>query len=166
MDGKEIWYRLQRNYYEKDNNSQYLNHVYSLVMNSKTSEQGNSWWLWWEKDTEKWNYIYYFYEWMRPPPRIIWIFGRTRFYERYTGSPYRSPSILLENKFCLIIIDENDLLRLLARKKRTRYDNDDLWEPMHITIGLSMIFLKDQRAFVVAYRFDKWETSFSDLKCT
>ena len=138
----------------KDDNSQNLNHVYSLVMNSKPVNKEFAVAIVGEDIENELHLLLLRVNKTTTKDNLdIWSDSILREIYREPISFAIDPS---GEQICLIISDET-ICYDTRSKKRTRYDNDDLWEPMSITIGVSMIFLEDQRAFVVAYRFDKWE---------
>ena len=138
----------------KDDNLQNLNHVYSLVMSSKPLNKDVVVAMVGE-DTENELHLLLLRV-NKTTTKDNWDIWSDSILQEMYMEPISLAIDPSGEQICLIIIDET-ICYDTRSKKRTEYDNDDLWDPMHITIGLSMIFLEDQRAFVVAYRVDKWE---------
>ena len=157
--GKVAWMekKLDIDYKEllrKDDNLQNLNHVYSLVMSSKPLNKEVVVAMVGE-DTENELHLLLLRV-NKTTTKDNWDIWSDSILQEMYMEPISLDIDPSGEQICLIIIDET-ICYDTRSKKRTEYDNDDLWDPMHITIGLSMIFLEDQRAFVVAYRVDKWE---------
>ena len=140
---------------EKDDNAKTLNHFWCLVMNIKPVDQTQMVVMLGE---DKENELYLLRLRVHNKTDVIDLDVRSNSIPWPKGDAY-AMSLAINSSgelTCLVLLFDTFCYDTLSLN-RTRYKNLDLWEPTDSTIGRSMIFLKDQRAFLVAYRYDLWK---------
>ena len=139
---------------EKDDNSQMLNHVYSVVTNSQPLDEKHVVaMLGKDKENELHLVLLRMDTTSREDDLNVWSDSILR-------QRHRKPTLLAIDpsgeQTCVIFWYET-ICHDTVSQNRTTYNNEYLWEPTRIAMSRSMIFLKDQRAVVVASRFDEWK---------